>query len=79
MEKRNVVVFVAALLVVMIVVAGCTTPPPETVKAVKTGDDTYLLTFSDGSVPDTGSYTMTSVPDTGMASVDPDTLIFVKN
>ena len=67
MKKLHSIHLVAILVCLLVVAAGCKPPPPQTVTAVKTGDNTYLLRFSDGSVPDTGTYTMQSVQDSGMA------------
>ena len=70
MKKLHSIHVVAILVCLLVVAAGCTTPPPQTVTAVQTGDNTYMLTFSDGSVPDTGTYTMESVQDTGMQTTE---------
>lgn len=78
MKKLHSIHVVAILVCLLVVAAACTTPPPQTVTAVQTGDNTYLLTFSDGSVPDTGMYTMESVQDTGMAVWLPTSVTFTK-
>ena len=70
MKKFHSIHLIAILVCLLVVAASCTTPPPQTDTAVKTGDDTYMLTFSDGSVPDTGMYTMESVQDTGMLAME---------
>ena len=79
MKKFHSIHVIAILVCLLVVAASCTTPPPQTVTAVKTGDDTYMLTFSDGSVPDTGMYTMESAPDTGMAVWLPTSVTFTKH
>jgi hypothetical protein len=69
MKKLHSIHVVAILVCSLVVAACCKTSPPQTVTAVKTGDNTYSLTFSNGSVQDTGAYIMQSVQDSGMVTM----------